>query len=80
MVAVAVKDYGQGIPPTELENIFLPFHKIEASRTKVGKEGPGLGLTIADVITRYYGGTIRVASEVGVGSTFTILLHRTPVE
>ena len=62
-------DTGRGIPEEHLSRIFQPFF----TTMPVGK-GTGLGLSIAYGIVQQHGGTIRVESEVGKGSTFTITL------
>ncbi len=62
-------DTGCGIPEHHLPRIFDPFF----TTMPVGK-GTGLGLSIAYSIVRQHGGTIRVESEVGGGSTFTVTL------
>ncbi|MDI3281333.1 MAG: ATP-binding protein, partial [Bacillota bacterium] len=65
--AVEIKDTGPGIPPQYLEEIFDPFFTTKP-------EGTGLGLPIADQIVREHGGRICVVSELGRGSTFTVVL------
>lgn len=54
---ITVDDEGPGIAPDELENIFLPFYRVEQSRNR-GKAGAGLGLSIAQSIVHEHGGTI----------------------
>ena len=67
-VEVAFADDGIGIHPNELKHIFDPFYSS-------GKEqGTGLGLSISYGIVAKCGGDIRVESEVGKGSTFTVVL------
>ena len=68
-----VKDTGIGIAPESLEKIFKPFER-ENNSTQSGVFGSGLGLTIAKQIVDSMGGAITAESEVGVGSTFTVLL------
>ena len=69
MVArVIVADNGTGIPPGEVERIFEVFASTKGSR------GTGLGLPVSQKIVREHGGQIRIASEVGKGSTFTVEL------
>ena len=72
-VAIAVADNGRGIPDENLARIFDPFFTTK----EVGK-GTGLGLTIAYKIVNAHGGRIDVRSEVGVGSTFTVVLPIKP--
>jgi two-component system NtrC family sensor kinase len=72
-VRIAISDTGGGIKPENLKRIFDPFFTTK----EVGK-GTGLGLAIAyDIITNKHNGTIEVQSEVGVGTTFSIIL---PIE
>jgi two-component system NtrC family sensor kinase len=68
-VTVTVKDTGVGIAPEHLGNVFNPFFS-----TKGQGEGTGLGLSISYGLIRRYGGTITVASELGVGTEFTVYL------
>ena len=68
-VAIRVTDSGCGIPPEHLAKIRDPFFT-----TKPVGTGTGLGLSIVDEIIRSHGGELTVESEVGKGSTFTIVL------
>jgi signal transduction histidine kinase len=70
-IQIAVTDTGRGIPEDVLAKLFTT----KAVSTKVG--GTGLGTSVAARVAAEHGGTIRVDSTVGVGSTFTITL---PVE
>lgn len=72
-VAVTVTDDGCGIPKADLERVFEPFFS-----TKTGKGGTGLGLSITSGLVQELGGDIRVESEVGKGTRFTVLLPITP--
>jgi two-component system NtrC family sensor kinase len=65
---IDVADEGSGIPAEQLAHIFEPFFT-----TKEGK-GTGLGLAVCWGILEQHGGTIRVVSEAGRGSTFTVVL------
>jgi PAS domain S-box-containing protein len=64
-----VSDTGRGISPAHMKRLFEPFFT-----TKAPGEGTGLGLSLARKIVLAHGGSIDVASEVGVGSTFTVRL------
>jgi len=68
-VAIAIQDTGLGIPPENLSRIFDPFFT-----TKAESEGTGLGLSLSYGIIANHRGRIDVVSEVGKGTTFTILL------
>ncbi len=64
-----VSDTGKGISPGNMKRLFEPFFT-----TKAPGEGTGLGLSLARRIVLSHGGSIDVASETGVGSTFTVRL------
>jgi signal transduction histidine kinase len=66
-VTVIVKDTGAGIPADELYRIFEPFYTTKP-------RGLGLGLVNVKNIVEAHGGTVRVESEVGVGTTFFVRL------
>lgn len=66
-----VSDRGPGIPSEHLPHVFERFYKADPSRTGTGS---GLGLAIARENARLLGGDIRVWSEAGVGTRFTVLL------
>ena len=68
-----IKDTGIGMSPEFVEHIFEPFER-ESSATKTGIQGTGLGMAITKNIVDMMGGTIRVESEKGKGSTFTVEL------
>jgi signal transduction histidine kinase len=72
-IRISVSDHGMGIPKDELENI---FHKYYRSQTRKTREtaGSGLGLTLVKHIIDSHGGRAEVETEVGRGSTFTLLI------
>ena len=74
---IAVSDTGLGIPEEERERIFEPFYRAQDARS-MAERGTGLGLSIARSIAAAHGGSIRVESEPGRGSTFTVLLECRP--
>lgn len=66
-----VKDQGIGIPPVDQKRLFESFHRA----SNVGNiQGTGLGLAIVKNCVDLHGGTITVESEVGAGTTFTVML------
>ncbi|HSB63407.1 MAG TPA: ATP-binding protein [Thermoanaerobaculia bacterium] len=72
-VVVHVVDRGIGIPRSEQDRIFQRFYRVDPSRAK-SVPGTGLGLAIVKHLLILHGGTIRVDSESGRGSRFTVAL------
>jgi PAS domain S-box-containing protein len=72
-VEVVVADTGMGIPPDQVDRIFEPFVQLGRGLT-TQHEGTGLGLAISREMARAMGGDLRVESQEGVGSTFTLAL------
>jgi signal transduction histidine kinase len=70
---ISVRDTGQGIPEEQLAHLFNRYWQGAAGQA-VERRGVGLGLAIAKSIVNAHGGTIEVASRVGEGSTFTVVL------
>jgi len=68
---VRVRDHGIGIPPRMQRKIFRKFFRIQTDAGS-GPQGTGLGLAIVDHVMRGHGGYVRVDSEQGRGSTFTL--------
>ncbi|MFG1605645.1 ATP-binding protein [Actinoplanes sp. NPDC049265] len=68
-----VADTGAGIPPELHERVFEEFYQVPGSRALSGK-GTGLGLPYARRLVTILGGALRVESEPGKGSTFTVVL------
>jgi two-component system phosphate regulon sensor histidine kinase PhoR len=74
-IAIEVQDFGAGVAPQHLPRLFERFYRSDAARSrKLG--GTGLGLAIVKHIVQAHGGEVGVTSEVGKGSTFTILLDK----
>ncbi len=69
-IQVEVTDTGTGISETDLPLIFNRFFRCDESRSL---PGTGLGLSLAQTVVRAHGGNIRVSSQKGQGSTFTIV-------
>jgi two-component system sensor histidine kinase CpxA len=59
---IVVRDHGPGVPPSEIDRIFLPFHRVGASRDR-DSGGAGLGLSIAARAAAVHGGTIRATNS-----------------
>jgi len=74
-VIVEISDTGSGIPEDQLSRIFDPFFT-----TKPVGEGTGLGLSTSYGIIERHGGTIKVKSEVGKGTTFTVRIPMRAIE
>ncbi|HWE23945.1 MAG TPA: ATP-binding protein [Myxococcales bacterium] len=71
---ISVKDEGPGIAPASLEKLFTPFFRAGTKKTV----GTGLGLVITRELVRQQGGDIAVESELGRGTTFTVVLPEAP--
>lgn len=76
LVGCAVQDTGSGIAPEFLPRLFERF--AQERRYGGAEAGSGLGLTISKELVQRMGGQIRVESQVGVGSTFTLLMPVAP--
>lgn len=75
-IIISVSDKGIGIPAPDLEYIFQRFYTVDKARSrKMG--GSGLGLSIVETIIEKHFGHISVKSEVGQGTTFTVVLPTT---
>ena len=64
-------DNGNGIPADKLENLFIQFQRLE-EHEDINKQGTGLGLSICKTLVECMGGKIKVESEIGVGTSFSI--------
>ena len=74
-VELQVRDTGVGIPEEHREQVFERFHRIESTQART-YEGTGIGLALVEELVRLHGGTVRVESAVGAGSTFTVTIPR----
>jgi signal transduction histidine kinase len=70
-----VSDTGAGIPAAELPRMFERFHRIEGVQGR-SHEGSGIGLALVHELVKAHGGSIRVASEPGRGSAFTVAIPK----
>jgi signal transduction histidine kinase/CheY-like chemotaxis protein len=75
---LSVRDTGIGIPADQLARIFERFHQVDASSTRA-YSGTGIGLALVRELTSWLGGQVRVESQLGQGSTFTVYLPLTLV-
>ena len=70
-IIISVKDSGIGIKPEEIDNVFSKFEKFEI-KENVKLQGTGLGLALTKRLVNLLGGSIKVESKFGEGSTFTV--------
>lgn len=75
---ISVKDTGQGIAPADQTRIFHPF--VQLPPNDGPREGMGMGLAIVQRLVKLAGGSVRVASTLGKGSTFSLSLPAREVE
>jgi len=73
-IHLSIKDQGIGIDKKSLPHIFNRFYRADEARTKNGRDGYGLGLSIAKKIVSVHQGEIKMESKVGGGTTVTISL------
>ncbi|HBO37194.1 MAG TPA: hybrid sensor histidine kinase/response regulator, partial [Pasteurellaceae bacterium] len=69
-----VSDCGQGIPAEELDKIFTMYYQVREERNLNRPAGSGIGLAISKSIAELMGGDLTVSSELGKGSTFTLII------
>jgi signal transduction histidine kinase len=72
-LAILVTDTGCGIPADQLERVFEPFHQVESDLNRA-TNGTGLGLPLSRKLVERHGGSLALASEVGVGTQAEIRL------
>jgi len=77
VVEIAVTDQGVGIPENERDRVFERFFRVDNARSR-HTGGTGLGLSIVKHAVQNHGGDVRVWSQQGSGSTFTIRLPEAP--
>jgi signal transduction histidine kinase/CheY-like chemotaxis protein len=70
---IIVRDTGTGIPAVELPRLFDRFRRVEGARGR-SFEGSGIGLALVQELVKLHGGTIKVSSDPGRGTSFTISL------
>jgi len=74
-IEIAVEDTGIGIALNDMARLFNAFEQVDGSVTRQ-YEGTGLGLVIVESLVNLHGGTLDLISELGEGSTFTMLLPK----
>jgi len=72
-VQLQVRDTGVGIPEEHRERVFERFHRIEGIQART-YEGTGIGLALVQELIKLHGGSVRVESTLGQGSTFTVTI------
>jgi two-component system cell cycle sensor histidine kinase PleC len=72
-VVIGIQDSGIGIPRQALNKLGRPFEQVESQLTKT-HHGSGLGLAIAKSLIEFHGGTMRIRSALGVGTTVVVRL------
>ncbi len=77
--AIDVSDTGPGIPPEAQTYIFEAFRQVEGDQVN-SHSGFGLGLSIVKQLTTLMGGEVKLESEVGRGSTFTVVMPLSPIQ
>jgi two-component system sensor histidine kinase SenX3 len=77
-VEITVTDQGVGIPEVDLDRVFERFFRVDQARAR-NTGGTGLGLAIVKHVVQNHGGDIRVWSQLGHGSTFTVRIPEAPV-
>jgi two-component system, OmpR family, sensor histidine kinase SenX3 len=73
LIELRVTDHGIGIPPRERERIFERFYRVDKARAR-DTGGTGLGLAIVRHVAVNHGGSVRVDSLEGIGSTFVLVI------
>lgn len=72
-VRLTVEDTGEGIPRRSIDRVFERFYRVDVARARE-TGGTGLGLAIVKHVAEAHGGSVSVESELGVGSTFHLVL------
>lgn len=72
-LVLSVRDTGPGIAPEHLPRLSERFYRVDRSRSRESG-GTGLGLAITKHVAQRHGGALRIESQLGVGSTFMLVL------
>jgi two-component system, OmpR family, sensor histidine kinase SenX3 len=79
LVEISVVDQGIGIAPSQQQRVFERFYRVDPARSR-DTGGTGLGLSIVKHVAADHGGDVRIWSEPGRGSTFTLRIPAAPAE
>jgi signal transduction histidine kinase len=71
-IVFAVRDTGIGIPAAQLDRVLQPFVQVDSSMSRE-HDGTGLGLSLVKIMAELHGGTLHLESEVGVGTTVSVI-------
>lgn len=71
---LVIRDTGIGIAPEHVPYVFDRFYRVDSARIHTPGGNNGLGLSIVDWIVKAHGGSVKVESQVGEGSIFTVAL------
>ena len=72
LVVIQIRDFGQGVPEDELDNVRMKFYKGRNAKDR----GSGIGLAVCDEIIRYHGGVMELENAEGGGLLVTLRLPR----
>ncbi|MBE6730744.1 MAG: HAMP domain-containing histidine kinase [Ruminococcaceae bacterium] len=72
-IRISVQDRGCGIPDSHITRLTDPFYRVDKARSRKAG-GAGLGLSICKLIAEKHGGTLHIESEVGVGTTISVII------
>ncbi|MHC1562015.1 sensor histidine kinase [Actinomycetospora sp. C-140] len=78
-IEISVTDRGIGIAPEHQQRVFERFFRVDPARSRA-TGGTGLGLAIVKHVAANHGGEVRLWSQVGVGSTFTLRVPAAPAD
>src|SRR5262249_42059281 len=79
VLEIAVRDTGIGIAKKDIETLFSPFGQVESAFTR-RQHGTGLGLPLTNSLVQMHGGSLSLESEVGKGTTVTVILPASRVQ
>jgi PAS domain S-box-containing protein len=74
-VELSIRDTGIGIPAEELPHVFERFHRVKGARGRT-IEGSGIGLALVKELAKLHGATVRVESQLDIGTKFTLAMPK----